>query len=167
MRKAFTLIELMVSISILSIIMIYLYKSYSSLNRSNSIYKEKISQIRATQLKKKVIFLDFALAFDKSINILNQDKNEDIVFLQTSNSMHRRYNPYVAYIFKDEKLYRLESLKEFKEYPLSMDVEFSVEFFGNIDGFRVYSSTKKDSKVNLVHVNFKDEEDILLKIKIL
>ena len=75
MRKAFTLIELVISISILSIIMIFLYKSYASLNTSNRFYKKEVSQIKSQQLKKRVLFLDFTLAVDKSVKILNQDKN--------------------------------------------------------------------------------------------
>lgn len=167
MRKAFTLIELMVSISILSIIMIFLYKSYASLNQSNGFYKKEASFIKSEQLKKRVLFLDFSLALGNSVKIINQDTKEDIVFLQSSNSIHKRYNPYIAYIFKDSKLYRLESLREFKDYPLSADAEFSVEYFGEADSFRVYKSNNKDKELFLVHIDFKEDEDILLKIKVL
>ena len=167
MRKAFTLVELMVSITILAIIMIFLYKSYASLNHLNTIYAKDVKEIRKKQLKKKILFLDFSLAFPKTISIFNQGKREDVVFLQSEHSIHRRYNPYIAYIVKDSKLYRLESLKRFKTYPLSSDSEFSLECFGEIDGFRVYSSQNKKDRAFLVHVDFKDEEDILLKVKML
>ncbi len=169
MRRAFTLIELMISISILSIIMIFLYKSYSSLNHSNIFYKKEVSKIKDEQLKKKVIFMDFSLALknETKISILNQDSKEDIVFFQSSNSMHDRYNPYIAYIIKEYKLYRLESLYQFKEYPLSADAQFSVEYFGEVESFRVYKSSNKDNSLYLVHVDFKKEKDILLKVKIL
>ena len=165
MRKAFTLIELVVSIGILSIIMIFLYKSYASLNESNSFYKKEVSKIKSEQLKKKVIFLDFSLAMN--VDVKPQDKQEDIVFLQSSNSMHNRYNPYIAYIFKEQKLYRLESLKQFKDYPLSADAEFSVEYFGEADSFRVYRSDNNATESYLIHVDFKVEEDVLLKVKVL
>jgi prepilin-type N-terminal cleavage/methylation domain-containing protein len=167
MRKAFTLIELVVAIGILSIVMIFLYKSYASLNKSNAFYKKEVSQIKSKELKKKVLFLDFSLAKDKSVQILNQEKNQDIVFLQSSNSMHNRYNPYIAYIFKDKKLYRLESLKKFQSYPLSVDAEFSVEYFGKAQSFRVYKSDNKETESYLVHIDFKDEEDVLLKVKVM
>ena len=174
MRKAFTLIELVISIGILSVVMIFLYKSYASLNQSNSFYKKEVSQIKSQQLKKRVLFLDFSLALPKSINILNLDTKENVVFLQSSNSMHNRYNPYIAYIFKDSKLYRLESLNEFLEYPLSADAEFSVEYFGEAESFRVYKSSTKEDKSStkekelyLVHIDVKEDEDILLKIKAL
>ena len=169
MRKAFTLIELMVSISILSIIMIFLYKSYASLNKSNDFYKKEVSHIKSEQLKKRVLFLGFSLALLKEteISVLNQERDEDIVFFQTSNSMHKRYNPYIAYIIKESKLYRLESSKEFKEYPLNADSEFSVEYFGEVNTFRAYKTQAKDKQEYLIHVDFKEGEDILLKIKVL
>ncbi|NPA59014.1 MAG: hypothetical protein GXO30_00895, partial [Epsilonproteobacteria bacterium] len=112
------------------------------------------------------IFLDFALALPKTITILNQEKNEDIVFLQSSNSMHHRYNPYIAYIFKQDKLYRLESLKEFMTYPIDISSEFDVEYLGEVKSFRVYNSQSVKSNY-LIHIDFKKDEDILLKVKVL
>jgi len=170
-RKAFTLIELMISISILSIMMIFLYQSYASLNRSNSFYKKAVEEIISKDRVKKIIFLDFSLALYKSTKILNQEKNEDVVFIQSSHSLHRNYNPYIAYIMKNSKLYRLESLKPFKDYPLSSDAVFTVDILGEIKGFRVYKSTKKIKstipEIHLVHINFKKGDDILVKIKVL
>jgi len=166
-RRGFTLIELMVSISILSIMMIFLYQSYSSLNSSNKNLKNEITGITSTQKLKKVIYLDFSLALHKSVKILNQDTKEDVVFFQSSNSMHKRYEPYIAYILKENKLYRLESLKEFKEYPLSMDSEFDVDYLGEVNSFRVYKSSNDKKELYLVHIEFKNFEDILLKVKVL
>jgi prepilin-type N-terminal cleavage/methylation domain-containing protein len=162
MRKAFTLIELIISISILSIIMIFLYKSYSSLNSSNKFYKKEVLHIKKEELIKKVLFLDFSLALPNSVTIINQEKNEDVVFLQSSNSIYRRFNPYIGYIMKDSKLYRIESLKEIVVYLLDADMEFSAECFGEVNGFRVYLSEKKDAY--LIHIDFKNDEDILMKV---
>jgi len=171
MRKAFTLIELLVSISILSIMMIFLYKSYASLNSSNSFYEKKVNTIESTQLKKRVIYLDFALKLDGNMSIRKQNPKEDVVFFQSANSVHKRFNPYIAYLINNKKLYRLESLKEFKEYPLAQDTLFSVDDLGEVNSFRVYSSSKKvddkKSEMFLVHIDFKEQEDILLKIKAL
>ena len=166
-RKAFTLIELLISVSILSIMMIFLYKSYASLNSSNKFYKNELNSINNIMKKKKVIFLDFALSFYKSINILNQDSKIDIVFFQSSNSIHKRYNPYVAYIAKEDKLYRLESLKELKEYPLTQESDFVADYLGEINRFRVYKSKEKKREIYLIDIDFKNEDDILLKIKVL
>ena len=166
-RSGFTLIELMVSISILSIMMIFLYQSYSSINSSNKNLKNEIRVITDVQKLKKVIYLDFSLALHKSVKILNQDAKEDVLFFQSSNSVHKRYEPYIAYIVKKGRLYRLESLQEFKEYPLAMNSEFDVDYLGDVNSFRVYKSTNDKKELYLVHIKFKNIEDILLKVKVL
>lgn len=169
MRKAFTLIEMMISVVILSIMMLFLYQSYSSLNQSNLFYEVKTDAIKDEQEKKRIVYMDFALSQVGSVKVLNQDKKIDVLFLQSSHSLHRKYNPYIAYIAKDEKLYRLESLEKFTEYPLSLDHQFIVEYLGEIENFRVYKTNKVEDKkaqnIYLVHINFTKESDILLKVK--
>jgi prepilin-type N-terminal cleavage/methylation domain-containing protein len=167
MRRAFSLIELMISITILALMMIFLYQSYASLNHSNSFYKKEVSSIKSEEILKKVIFLDFSLAMNSSVQVLDQDVKEDIVFMQSANSLHDRFHPYIAYIIKNFKLYRLESLKAFTEYPLPAESEFSADYLGEVNSFRVYPSDSKKSSILLVHVDFKEKEDILLKIKVM
>jgi len=103
MKKAFTLIEMLISISILSIMMIFLYKSYASLNNSNSLLKDEAHSIKKQELKKKVLFLDFSLIINNKLDILNKDTKEDVLFIQSKNSIHNRINPYITYIVKDSK----------------------------------------------------------------
>jgi len=170
MRRAFTLIEMMISVAIFSLIMLFLYESYTALNRSNVVYEKKAQNLAEQTVRKSVLFLDFFLAEAGSIQILNQEKNEDVVFLQSSNSLHRRIYPYIAYVVKEKKLYRLESLKAFLEYPLVSDSDFTVDYLGKVDGFRVYKNTKKEegasSENYLIHVDFTQDDDILLKAKV-
>jgi len=167
MRKnGFTLIELMISIVILSIIMLFLYKSYSSLNKSNKVFSESISSVGKVQKIKNIMFLDFSMSKSGSIDIQNQDAKNDVVFLQTLNSIHDRVNPYVAYIFKDKHLFRLESLKKYTGYPLSTDDIFDVDDLGEVSLFRVYKSSNKQRKLYLINAEFKKEE-ILIKVEAL
>lgn len=163
-HKAFTLIELLISISILSIMMVFLYKSYATLNRSNLIYKKEVQKLEKLKLKKKTLFLDFSVAKFQSVKIQHQEKQIDIVFMQTANSVHRKYNPYVTYIIKNSKLYRLESLKELS-YPLDVSSKFSVDKFGEVTRFRVFGS--KDKASYIIDILFKNKEKILLKVRVL
>ncbi len=178
-KKAFTLIELLISVVILSVMMIFLYQSYASLNLSNRFYEKELNKLVSKQEKKKVIFLDFSLSLYKSVKVLNQEKTEDVVLFQSTNSLHDKYNPYIAYLVNDHKLYRLESLKEFTRYPLPPDSEFTVDYFGEVNSFRVYKAVDSNrtfdnnasisvaDELFLVHVDFKEEDDILLKIRAL
>ena len=162
MKKAFTLIELVISIVILSIMMLFLYKSYSSLNRSNRVLLEETQLIAKKELLKKTLYLDFSLAMGSTI--INQSKTEDVVMLKTVNSVHKRIHPYVAYIFKDKKLYRLEALRPIQEYPLTVDSEFDVDELGSAEIFRVYRSKDSKTPALFVHILFEDKDEILLKI---
>ena len=173
MRKAFTLIELLISIMILSILMLFLYKSYAGLNKSNKIISTEIQKIKNFQRIKKTLYMDFSLILKDSrdnnisINLLNQDRKNDVVFMQTSHSLHQRINPYVAYILKDEKLYRLESLKPYKEYPLAADAEFISDYLAEVKSFRVYVSNGEFKNFYLLHILFVNKEEIILKVKLL
>jgi len=161
-RAAFTLIEMMIAITILSIMMLFLYKSYANLNISNSNLKQETSRLLNIQQIKKVIYLDFLTALYHSTTIINREKDEDFVFLQTTHSIHKRFNPYITYLVKNQKLYRLESLKKITKYELASDSEFDIDYIGEVHSFRVYKSKKRE--MFLVHIDFKNRDEILLKI---
>ncbi len=167
MRKAFTLIELMISIVILSTMMVFLYKTYASLNRSNEVIKTELHNIKDIQQLKKVLYLDFSLALPKTMIIQNRETVEDAVFFQSSNSIHKRYNPYITYIVKENKLYRLESLTKFESYELPVNAEFDVDYLGEVDKFRVYKSSATDTEIYLLNIGFKEFGDVLLKVRVL
>jgi prepilin-type N-terminal cleavage/methylation domain-containing protein len=165
-RPAFTLIELMVSISILSILIIYLHGTLSSLNLSNELLKSESKNLQDIQKIKKVIYMDFSLALYNSVKINNINTNEDFVTMQGSNSIYRRFNPYITYMVKDEKLYRLESLKPIDSNNIPFDMEFDADFVGEVKDFRVYISSKSKNLL-LVNIGFLNSNEILYKVKIL
>ncbi|MDF1878185.1 prepilin-type N-terminal cleavage/methylation domain-containing protein [Sulfurimonas sp. SAG-AH-194-C20] len=161
-KSAFTLIELLISIIILTILMLFLYKSYANLNRSNSLLNEEVEKISKIEKIKKTLLMDFTRALN--VKVLNQDTKIDITFLQTTHSLYKRINPYVGYIVKDKKLYRIESLRPLTEFPLVADSEFVAEELGEVKIFRIYKSTDTKSSLYLVHLLFKDTTEILLKL---
>ena len=167
MKKAFTLIELLISIAILSILMLFLYKSYWGLNQYNTIFAHHVDKKERLELIKKTLYLDFITAQNKSITILHQNKKVDIAFLQSNNSLHQRVVPYIAYIVREHQLYRLESLKPFHDFPLNSEDQFVADYLGKITIFRVYQSKSKEKHSVLVHILFQNKDEILLKIPLL
>ena len=170
MRRAFTLIELMISISILSMIMLFLYKSYAELNLSNRAYSDKSHELEKFQMIKKVFYLDISLALPQDNNgsivtISSVDSDIDRVFMQTSHSLHRRINPNVAYIVKDSHLYRIESQSVLKEYPFASDILLDVDYMGDIKRFRLYPS--KNKKAYIYDIDFKNRAALFMKVKAL
>lgn len=162
MKRAFTIIELLISISILSIMMVFLSKSYIELNKSNTIIKEEKEKIEKFNSIKKVIYKDFTLA--TNINIIKEDGKNDIVFIQSKNSIHNRINPYISYFVKDNKFYRIESLKEFNENQLNQDDNYDIDFLGDVNIFQIYNSNNNSNNY-LIHIIFENKKEIILKTK--
>ncbi|MFT7860871.1 MAG: prepilin-type N-terminal cleavage/methylation domain-containing protein [Sulfurimonas sp.] len=164
MRKAFTLIELMISVMILSIIMVFLYKSFAELNAQNKVYTQESSKIKKLEMTKEMFFLDLSLSFQDSVKIVSQDKKVDIVFFQSRHSIHKRINPYIGYIVQDHKLYRIESLKPLKNYPIESDISFDIDYLGEVKNFRLYPA-KSSKELYLLDLTLKKMGSILIKIK--
>ena len=171
MKKGFTLIEMMVAIAIFSLVVIMLYRSYDSLQKNSSKYREKQEKMQRLWRLKKTIFLDFSLVLNGEAAVLHQDRNRDILYLHTSNSVHDRINPYVAYVFKGERLYRLESLHDYGPYPFGSDIDADVDMIAKIKKFRIYKALAKQNKqivtYFLVDISLQSGEEILYKIKAL
>ena len=165
-RAAFTLIEMLIAISIFALISLYLYRTYASLNIANDNLKVEVAKIQKIQKIKKLVYLDFTLALHNKkniINIVHRDKGEDFVFFQSSHSVHRRFNSYISYIVKNKKLFRLESLQPINSYDIGRESIFDVDYLGEVKSFRVYKSTSKTVSY-LVAVDLKSMENVLLKI---
>jgi len=158
MKKAFTLIEMLISISLLSVITIFLYQTYASLQSSNRFYGEELSEASREQKLRKTIYLDLALSVPGSIKLINIDKNSDVIIMQSSHSVHRRIMPYTAYMLKNSRLLRIESSQELF-YPLSGEEEMVIDDLSELKIFRVFQK----ENAFLVHLEKKDEKMMLFR----
>ena len=169
-RAAFTLIEMMIAIVIFSLIVVFLYKSYDALKQSNQKYTVMTKEMERLWRIKKMLYLDFALSLQSDVSVLNQEKNEDVVLLQTSNSLHNRFYPYVAYVVKDGVLYRLESLRKLT-YPFDAETTADVDEVAKVTNFRLYKALKKEDSnavaYYLIDIKLADGKRILYKVRAL
>ena len=167
MRRAFTLIELVVAILILSILMLFLYKSYADLNRANKTYGEAVEKLHKKELFKKTFYLDLLLAYKKSLIIKNIDREFDFISFMSKNSLHRRINPYVSYIVRDETLYRLESLKQIVSTDIDRDTSFDVDKIAKIKKIKLFGTRDEKKDFYLLDLRFANGEKLLFKIRVL
>jgi len=158
-RQAFTLIEMMIAITLFSVVMIFLYQSMATLDKSNRFYSDKLQDISTEQALFKTLFLDLSLSTANSGEINNINKDEDMVFLQTSHVVHTHVMPYIVYFIKDKHLYRVESATKLS-YPFESNLNALIDDFGEVKKFRLY----KNSTHFLLHLNI-DGEDNLMKIR--
>ncbi len=159
-RHAFTLIEMMIAISLFSVVMIFLYQSMATLDKSNRFYSDKLQEISTEQSLFKTLYLDLSLSEPNSGVINNINRNEDMVFLQTSHVVHTHVMPYVVYFVKEHRLYRIESATKLS-YPFESNINALIDDFGEVKKFRLY----KNSTHFLLHLNINGKEDNLLKIR--
>jgi len=167
-KDGFTLVEMMVAIGIFALIAIFLYQSYASFNLSNKQLKSLNTKLSRYEKIKKTLYLDFALALEKKITVLNQERDEDVVLFQTSHSIHRRFNPYVAYLIKQGHLFRLESLRKLS-YPFDTTMQsVDIDDFGKANRFRVFLAYTKESNTTkslyLIDARFSNKKNILYKV---
>jgi prepilin-type N-terminal cleavage/methylation domain-containing protein len=167
MRRAFTLIELMVAITILSILMVFLYKSYADLNHVNKSYAKAVQTLNREALTQQTVYLDLLLANKKSIIVQKRDKNFDFISFESKHSIHRRINPYIAYIVKEKVLYRLESLEQIKSWEIDSNIPFDIDRIGSVKKFKLYPTRDNKKELYLLDMEMPKSKQLLLKIKVL
>ncbi len=162
-RSGFTLIEMLISIVIFTVMVLFLYQTLDTLRSANNFYGEKVDALAHEQKVLKTLYLDIALSRPKSLRILNDDREHDVLLMQTSNSVHHRIMPYVGYILKEGMLYRIESLQPLT-YPFEHDIHADVDVLMKLNAFRIYSSNAGGITRYLVHLR-PGKENRLLKVR--
>lgn len=145
-RSGFTLIEVLISIALLSMIMLALYKSLEIQRISN---------------KKVHLFLDRSLKADKMIMVLYNDilhsngviseqkaKMGPVCIDETSNSLYGLSYAKVCWIVgkNDDTLVRIEG----NDYKLPVRSSVKVELDTIAKGIKIFSVTRKKDKVLVV-----------------
>lgn len=118
MKKAFTLLEIIISITLFLILTIFLYKTIDQTKYSNNLFASK-EQILKQQNSLHNIFLeDFAEAYTIE---LKMDKNSNsIVKIESNNTYHNPFYKHITYLINSsKKLVRIESLEKFDETQIS------------------------------------------------
>jgi prepilin-type N-terminal cleavage/methylation domain-containing protein len=156
----FTLLEMMIAITIFSLVMLFLYQSLATLEKSNSFYGERLDDVTRVQRAVKTLYLDLSLSLPGKGEILPQEKEHDVVIMQTSNVMHQRFMPYVAYLVRDSRLFRVESPNPLR-YPIDSDDALIVDDLGRVKTFRLY----KNATHFLLHLQLEGSDRLLMKIR--
>lgn len=121
MKKAFTLLELLISITLFLIIVVFLYKTIDQTKHSNNLFSKKEEILKQSNHLHNIFLEDVAEALQISIS---KDKEENtIVKLVTYNTYHNAFFKNVTYLIgSTKKLIRMESYEVFNELePLGVD----------------------------------------------
>jgi len=118
MRRAFTLIELMISVILLSIIVTFLYQSVAQLQNSNQQLMKNTDKIVDRENLLQVLYNDFMNM--SALNVADKVEKTDVIVFQTSNSFYAMSQPFVRYeVGRDAVLRRIESSAQKLDYENS------------------------------------------------
>ena len=172
MRRAFTLMELMVSIVLIVLITLFLYNAIATMKISN----KTLAQHDIQENNRSKIFELFYRDFIEAVSLKplkTKDKHYNTIELQTNNSLHQIVMPYVTYFVSRDKdaLIRLEAAKEI-ELPVKYEDKYSIfvdKLIENVSDFNVYEKKEqpkqKTDKTKADDINNTISKSILLYLK--
>jgi len=160
-KKAFTLIEVLISITLFSIIVIFLYQSLEITQKSNNFYSDKLELKQDDNSLKKMFFLDF-IHNDSNVTASFDSENNSILTFESSNTYHNPFYNYITYfVSKESNLIRIESKEKFENNKLS-DMFFDTCYIDIVA--KDIIKFKLDKKKKSIYIKQKEKEDILFSI---
>ena len=143
MKRAFTLLEVVISITIFMILLLFLYKVLDQTKLSNTQFKTKEIDIKSTNQLSNIFLEDILEKTTKITFKIDNDKNTQITF-KTSNTYHNPFYTYVTYLISsNDKLIRMESKDKFlfQDTPIEFyDNAFIDILLEDIEYFEVVSN---------------------------
>lgn len=167
MKRAFSLIELIIAVALMAIIAIFL--NYALANFKSS--QKKIAQKELTKTNrykiKELLYLDLMQMSELKIYY---GKINDVVFLRTKNSLFNNVEPFVNYVVvkKNKTLLRIESQKPIT-HPIN---EFDLTNIGyniivqDVENFR-FTMPKNGKETLLVWLFAKKLSPIVFELPII
>ncbi len=169
-KKGFTLIEVMVSITIFSIVIVFLYQSLNLSKTFNETFTKHLNNYISIYDLEKIIFEDI-LETKGEISI-KTDKNDNTIFqiTQSNNTYHDPFNKYITYLLSNNnKLIRIESKEKFditksKNAFLEKQNTYIDIVAKDIEKFKILNNIK-NSKAFTIYIKTVQGKDYLFSVK--
>lgn len=156
MKKAFTLIEVVISITLFMILLVFLYKALDQTKYSNKLFSKKEQSLKLSNDLYDIFLEDVAQS--KNIKIVWDRDNNSIVKMISTNTYHNSFYTNITYLIgSNSKLVRIESKTEFKEGEtpfIFYDNAFIDILLDDIDFFEVQND--KNSYIFALKQNSKE-----------
>jgi len=150
-KKSFTLIEMLISITLFSIIIIFLYDTLDLSKKANKFFYSKL-ELSKEQVKLKKLFFEDIINSDKNTIIIHEDKNKNsILSMKSNNIFHNNFNNYITYfISKENNLLRIEHKKMYKtKNNFRNNKQFIDKVLKKIDLFKVKKIANKEIVISI------------------
>ena len=142
-RNAFTLMELLVSVSLLMLITIFMYSAIGSTKISNKVLARQAEEEQNRTMVFNLLYRDLFESFSIE-TILTKDKHYTLIEMQTHNTLHDITAPYVTYFVNSQskKLIRLEAARKIV-LPVKYEEKFAIHadvILAKVNDFNLYKS---------------------------
>jgi len=151
-QKAFTIVEVLISITLLSLVLMALYKSADLMRSSNLQLFNYLQKANTTIKGSRTLYLDLMYA-DHNITINSEEKFHQVTINNTTHSLYGLAQVKVVWLVykKDNTLLRIEG----GDYHIPLKGEERVEIdviAKNLELFKIYKSKKKDKILAIIQV---------------
>jgi len=170
MKKSFTLIEVIVSITLFAIMMVFLIQTIDIFNRYNKTYENELFKIIDSSDLQKIVFEDIAEA--KAITSIKPDDDKNsVVKLISNNTYHNSFSTNITYFLsKNRYLVRIESKLPFELKSLKSDFyddpNTYVDFLASdIEKFVVLPHQGQNNKNFTFYIKPKDKQQTIFCVK--
>ena len=149
-KSAFTLVEVLISITLLSLVLMALYKSADILRNSNLHLFKYLQKSTQTLKGSTTLYMDL-MHSDDNISVNKEEKFHRLTITKTTHSLHgQSISKVVWLVYKEENtLLRVEGGKY--NIPLRNEQYVNVDVIAkNIEIFKIYKSKKKDKLLAMI-----------------
>lgn len=162
-RTAFTLVEVLISITLLSLVLMALYKSADILRDSNLHLFRHLENSTHTLEGSKALYMDLMQA-EHNITINTEEKFHQLIINKTTHSLYGQGSAKVVWlVYKEENtLLRLEG----GEYHIPLKNEERVEIdviAKHLELFKLYKSKKKDKMLAMIQIKGQDPQIFMVQ----
>ncbi len=157
MKKSFTLLELLISITLFMIIVVFLYKTLDQTKHSNKLFSNKQEVLKESNHLHNIFLED--IAETSKVDVIYDKNKNAIVKINTYNTYHNAFFNNITYLIGNtKKLIRIESMKTF-------NTELKDDFYKNafIDILREdieYFELKKDADNYVFAIKQRNKERV-------
>ena len=162
-KKGFTLIEVLISITLLSLVLMALYKSASILRQSNTHLFDYLVKSTNTLKGSKTLYMDLMQA-DHNISINTEEKFHRLTISKTKNSLYGAGQAKVVWLVYKENntLLRIEGGNY--EIPLKNEQHINIDVIAeHLELFKIYKSKTKTKILAIVKIKNQEPQMFMIQ----